>query len=105
MNQCQNLTRNCLNAHGAESKSEYICSVPMVYTTISCPIFPSQPGYAACSPVSIKSGDRFIPTRAGSNWSINFHYANVGIYHFDTSSFAAVWNLPNVFYAHFLTCS
>ncbi|KAA8587389.1 hypothetical protein FQN60_016251, partial [Etheostoma spectabile] len=23
-----------------------------------------------------KSGDRFIPTRAGSNWSINFHYAN-----------------------------
>uniref|UniRef100_A0A671W1J3 Fizzy-related protein homolog n=1 Tax=Sparus aurata TaxID=8175 RepID=A0A671W1J3_SPAAU len=22
------------------------------------------------------SGDRFIPTRAGSNWSINFHYAN-----------------------------
>ncbi|CAF97601.1 unnamed protein product [Tetraodon nigroviridis] len=31
---------------------------------------------AACSPVSVKSGDRFIPTRAGSNWSINFHYAN-----------------------------
>lgn len=25
----------------------------------------------------MKSGDRFIPTRAGSNWSINFHYANV----------------------------
>ncbi|KAL4656031.1 hypothetical protein GN956_G5542 [Arapaima gigas] len=31
---------------------------------------------ATSSPVSIKSGDRFIPTRAGSNWSINFHYAN-----------------------------
>ncbi|XP_026169214.1 fizzy-related protein homolog isoform X3 [Mastacembelus armatus] len=31
---------------------------------------------ATCSPVSVKSGDRFIPTRAGSNWSINFHYAN-----------------------------
>ncbi|KAK7944787.1 hypothetical protein WMY93_000515 [Mugilogobius chulae] len=31
---------------------------------------------AKCSPVSVKSGDRFIPTRAGSNWSINFHYAN-----------------------------
>uniref|UniRef100_A0A8C7YUE1 Fizzy/cell division cycle 20 related 1b n=1 Tax=Oryzias sinensis TaxID=183150 RepID=A0A8C7YUE1_9TELE len=31
---------------------------------------------AACSPVSVKSGDRFIPTRAGSNWSISFHYAN-----------------------------
>ncbi|PWA17520.1 hypothetical protein CCH79_00011331 [Gambusia affinis] len=31
---------------------------------------------AACSPLSVKSGDRFIPTRAGSNWSINFHYAN-----------------------------
>uniref|UniRef100_A0AAQ4PVE4 Fizzy-related protein homolog n=1 Tax=Gasterosteus aculeatus aculeatus TaxID=481459 RepID=A0AAQ4PVE4_GASAC len=31
---------------------------------------------ATCSPVSIRSGDRFIPTRAGSNWSINFHYAN-----------------------------
>uniref|UniRef100_A0A8C2CZG8 Fizzy/cell division cycle 20 related 1b n=1 Tax=Cyprinus carpio TaxID=7962 RepID=A0A8C2CZG8_CYPCA len=30
----------------------------------------------ACSPVTVKSGDRFIPTRAGSNWSINFHYAN-----------------------------
>uniref|UniRef100_A0A3P9NDJ0 Fizzy and cell division cycle 20 related 1 n=1 Tax=Poecilia reticulata TaxID=8081 RepID=A0A3P9NDJ0_POERE len=30
----------------------------------------------ACSPLSVKSGDRFIPTRAGSNWSINFHYAN-----------------------------
>uniref|UniRef100_A0A8C2CV78 Fizzy-related protein homolog n=1 Tax=Cyprinus carpio TaxID=7962 RepID=A0A8C2CV78_CYPCA len=29
-----------------------------------------------CSPVTVKSGDRFIPTRAGSNWSINFHYAN-----------------------------
>uniref|UniRef100_M4AXL3 Fizzy-related protein homolog n=1 Tax=Xiphophorus maculatus TaxID=8083 RepID=M4AXL3_XIPMA len=25
---------------------------------------------------AVKSGDRFIPTRAGSNWSINFHYAN-----------------------------
>uniref|UniRef100_A0A672MBR2 Fizzy-related protein homolog n=1 Tax=Sinocyclocheilus grahami TaxID=75366 RepID=A0A672MBR2_SINGR len=35
-----------------------------------------QSGYAACSPVTVKSGDRFIPTRAGSNWSINFHYAN-----------------------------
>ncbi|KAM9844588.1 fizzy-related protein homolog isoform 3-T3 [Aulostomus maculatus] len=33
-------------------------------------------GSATCSPVSVKSGDRFIPTRAGSNWSINFHYAN-----------------------------
>uniref|UniRef100_A0A8C6L0I7 Fizzy/cell division cycle 20 related 1b n=1 Tax=Nothobranchius furzeri TaxID=105023 RepID=A0A8C6L0I7_NOTFU len=31
---------------------------------------------AACSPVAVKSGDRYIPTRAGSNWSINFHYAN-----------------------------
>ncbi|CAG5897041.1 unnamed protein product [Menidia menidia] len=31
---------------------------------------------AACGPVGVKSGDRFIPTRAGSNWSINFHYAN-----------------------------
>uniref|UniRef100_A0A671LSM7 Fizzy-related protein homolog n=1 Tax=Sinocyclocheilus anshuiensis TaxID=1608454 RepID=A0A671LSM7_9TELE len=30
----------------------------------------------SCSPVTVKSGDRFIPTRAGSNWSINFHYAN-----------------------------
>uniref|UniRef100_A0A671PEK7 Fizzy-related protein homolog n=1 Tax=Sinocyclocheilus anshuiensis TaxID=1608454 RepID=A0A671PEK7_9TELE len=30
----------------------------------------------ACNPVTVKSGDRFIPTRAGSNWSINFHYAN-----------------------------
>lgn len=37
---------------------------------------PSKSGYAACSPVTVKSGDRFIPTRAGSNWSINFHYAN-----------------------------
>ncbi|XP_067218366.1 fizzy-related protein homolog isoform X2 [Chanodichthys erythropterus] len=36
----------------------------------------SKSGYAACSPVTVKSGDRFIPTRAGSNWSINFHYAN-----------------------------
>uniref|UniRef100_A0A8C1ADS3 Fizzy/cell division cycle 20 related 1b n=1 Tax=Cyprinus carpio carpio TaxID=630221 RepID=A0A8C1ADS3_CYPCA len=35
-----------------------------------------QSGYAACSPVTVKSGDRFIPTRAGSNWSINFHCAN-----------------------------
>uniref|UniRef100_G3PUY7 Fizzy-related protein homolog n=1 Tax=Gasterosteus aculeatus aculeatus TaxID=481459 RepID=G3PUY7_GASAC len=36
----------------------------------------SKCGSATCSPVSIRSGDRFIPTRAGSNWSINFHYAN-----------------------------
>lgn len=36
-------------------------------------LFPLQ----SCSPLGVKSGDRFIPTRAGSNWSINFHYANV----------------------------
>uniref|UniRef100_A0A8C5FM54 CDC20/Fizzy WD40 domain-containing protein n=1 Tax=Gadus morhua TaxID=8049 RepID=A0A8C5FM54_GADMO len=30
----------------------------------------------SCSPLSVRSGDRYIPTRAGSNWSINFHYAN-----------------------------
>ncbi|XP_037314316.1 fizzy-related protein homolog [Pungitius pungitius] len=36
----------------------------------------SKCGSATCSPVSIRLGDRFIPTRAGSNWSINFHYAN-----------------------------
>ncbi|XP_028832281.1 fizzy-related protein homolog isoform X1 [Denticeps clupeoides] len=36
----------------------------------------SRECYAASSPVSVKSGDRFIPARAGSNWSINFHYAN-----------------------------
>lgn len=44
---------------------------------VSVVSFPLQSGFAACSPVSVKSGDRFIPTRAGSNWSINFHYANV----------------------------
>uniref|UniRef100_A0A3B3RQ84 Fizzy and cell division cycle 20 related 1 n=1 Tax=Paramormyrops kingsleyae TaxID=1676925 RepID=A0A3B3RQ84_9TELE len=35
-----------------------------------------QSGCATSSPVRVKSGDRFIPTRAGSNWTINFHYAN-----------------------------
>ncbi len=25
-----------------------------------------------------KHGDRFIPSRAGANWSINFHRINVG---------------------------
>lgn len=39
-------------------------------------LFSLQSGFATCSPLSVKSGDRFIPTRAGSNWSINFHYAN-----------------------------
>ena len=58
-----------------------------------------QPGYATCSPVSIKSGDRFIPTRAGSNWSINFHYANVGhlsLWHLQLCTFC-LCSLPHVF--------
>uniref|UniRef100_A0A8C7QLV1 Fizzy/cell division cycle 20 related 1b n=1 Tax=Oncorhynchus mykiss TaxID=8022 RepID=A0A8C7QLV1_ONCMY len=36
----------------------------------------AKSGGATCSPLSVKSGDRFIPTRVGSNWCINFHYAN-----------------------------
>ncbi|XP_013996213.2 fizzy-related protein homolog [Salmo salar] len=36
----------------------------------------AKSGGATCSPLSVKSGDRFIPIRAGSNWCINFHYAN-----------------------------
>ncbi|XP_077414146.1 fizzy-related protein homolog isoform X2 [Vanacampus margaritifer] len=36
----------------------------------------TRSGNVTCSPISVKSGDRFIPTRAGSNWSINFHHAN-----------------------------
>ena len=44
---------------------------------------------AACSPLSVRSGDRYIPTRAGSNWSINFHYANVSMY--TSLSSALMW--------------
>lgn len=29
-----------------------------------------------------KHGDRFIPSRAGANWSINFHRINVSFAHF-----------------------
>ncbi|KAG9350968.1 hypothetical protein JZ751_024857 [Albula glossodonta] len=36
----------------------------------------AKSGCASSSPVSVKLGDRFIPTRAGSNWSVNFHCAN-----------------------------
>ncbi|XP_036376967.1 fizzy-related protein homolog isoform X1 [Megalops cyprinoides] len=36
----------------------------------------AKSGCASSSPVSVKSGDRFIPTRAGSNWSVNFHCTN-----------------------------
>ncbi|KAG5849999.1 hypothetical protein ANANG_G00077630 [Anguilla anguilla] len=36
----------------------------------------AKSGCASSSPLSVKSGDRFIPTRAGSNWSVNFHCAN-----------------------------
>lgn len=52
---------------------------------------------AACSPVSVKSGDRFIPTRAGSNWSINFHYANVRP---SSSHLLLVWDAPKTRTAH-----
>lgn len=41
-----------------------------------------QSGYTTCSPLSVKLGDRYIPTRAGSNWSINFHHANVCVLYF-----------------------
>ena len=48
-----------------------------MYFGLTMCLLPPQCVSATCSPVSVKSGDRFIPTRAGSNWSINFHYANV----------------------------
>lgn len=44
-----------------------------------------------------KHGDRFIPSRAGANWSINFHRINVGeIFLINTSNGATNLNQRNV---------